>query len=114
MSVFNDSWLDDEKALAGADPILRRLAEAGARVRREVADSAEPISRLGELPRPRAVVAAGTEARRKSAGVWPHLAISTQTIGRLPGTAMGWDARSRRSYPNTPRNGTPGLNPIGV
>jgi len=38
MSVFNDSWLEDEKALAGADPILRRLAEAGARVRREAAD----------------------------------------------------------------------------
>ena len=42
MSVFNDSWLDDEKALAGADVILRRLAEAGARVRRETADSAQP------------------------------------------------------------------------
>ncbi|HLM21542.1 MAG TPA: hypothetical protein VK390_08475, partial [Propionibacteriaceae bacterium] len=63
MSVFNDSWLEDHKALAGADSILRRLAEAGARVRREVADSAEPISRLGELPRPRAVIATGTEAR---------------------------------------------------
>ena len=63
MSIFNDSWLEDHKALAGADSILRRLAEAGARVRREVADSAEPISRLSELPRPRAVIAAGTEAR---------------------------------------------------
>ena len=63
MSVFNDSWLDDEKALAGADVILRRLAEAGARVRRETADSAEPINQLRGLPRPRAVIAAGTEAR---------------------------------------------------
>ena len=63
MTVFNDSWLDDQKALVGADSILRRLAEAGARVRRETADSAEPISRLQELPRPRAVIAAGTEAR---------------------------------------------------
>src|SRR5688572_6706827 len=63
MSVFNDAWLDDQKSLAGSDSILRRLAEAGARVRREAADSAEPISRLGELPRPRAVIATGTEAR---------------------------------------------------
>ncbi|MFZ1118319.1 MAG: hypothetical protein WAN44_21095, partial [Propionibacteriaceae bacterium] len=63
MSVFNDSWLDDEKALAGADVILRRLAEAGARVRRETADSAEPINQLRGLPRPRAVIASGTEAR---------------------------------------------------
>src|SRR5215218_4252033 len=63
MSIFNDGWLDDEKALAGADSILRRLAEAGARVRREAADSAEPVNQLLGLPRPRAVIAAGTEAR---------------------------------------------------
>src|SRR5512133_527781 len=63
MSVFNDSWLDDQRTLAGADAILRRLAEAGARVRRETADSAEPINQLRGLPRPRAVIAAGTEAR---------------------------------------------------
>jgi hypothetical protein len=63
MSIFNEAWLDDEKALAGADSILRRLAEACARVRRETADSAEPISQLPGLPRPRAVIAAGTEAR---------------------------------------------------
>jgi len=29
MSVFNDGWLEDQKALVGADPILRRL-RAGA------------------------------------------------------------------------------------
>jgi hypothetical protein len=63
MSVFNDAWLDDQKALAGGDSILRRLAEAGARVRREAADSAEPKALLQGLPRPRAVIAAGTEAR---------------------------------------------------
>ena len=63
ISIFNDGWLDDEKALASADAILRRLAEAGARVRRETADSAEPITQLLGLPRPRAVIATGTEAR---------------------------------------------------
>jgi hypothetical protein len=63
MSVFDDSWLEDRRALDGADPILRRLAEAGARVRREVADASEPISELTDFPRPRAVIAAGSEAR---------------------------------------------------
>ncbi len=63
MSVFNDALLDDQRALAGADSILRRLAEAGARVRREAADSVEPKTLLQGLPRPRAVIAAGTEAR---------------------------------------------------
>jgi hypothetical protein len=63
MSVFDDSWLEDRRALEGADPILRRLAEAGARVRREVADATDPIRELTDLPRPRAVIAAGSEAR---------------------------------------------------
>lgn len=63
MSIFNDSWLDDPTALATADPILRRLAEAGARVRRETEAAATPIGQLIGLPRPRAVIAAGTEAR---------------------------------------------------
>ena len=63
MSVFDDSWLDDRRALEGADPILRRLAEAGARIRRETADASDPISELPGLPRPRAVIAAGSEAR---------------------------------------------------
>ncbi|SEQ01036.1 SIS domain-containing protein [Microlunatus flavus] len=63
MTVFDDSALDDAQALAGADAIVRRLAEAGSRVRRETADAGEPIDRLRSLPRPRALVAAGSEAR---------------------------------------------------
>lgn len=61
--MFDDSLLENEDALAAADPVLRRLAEAGARLRRESADALEPITRLTDLPRPRAVVAAGSEAR---------------------------------------------------
>jgi hypothetical protein len=61
--VFDDSLLENPAALAAADPVLRRMAEAGARVRRESADATEPIGRLSGLPRPRAVVAAGSEAR---------------------------------------------------
>ena len=63
MTVFDDSSLDNQRALASADAILRRLAEAGARVRRETADALDPISELREMPQPRAVIAAGTEAR---------------------------------------------------
>ena len=63
MTVFDDSALEDRSALGTADPILRRLAEAGARIRREAADAAGPLTQLGDLPRPRAVVAAGSEAR---------------------------------------------------
>ena len=61
--VFDETWLDDRQALTGADPVLRRLAEAGARLRRESTESLEPISRLDALPRPRAVIAVGAEAR---------------------------------------------------
>ncbi len=61
--MFDDSLLEDRAALAAADPVLRRVAEAGARVRVEAADAAEPIARLVDVPRPRAVVAAGSEAR---------------------------------------------------
>jgi hypothetical protein len=63
VSVFDETWLDDRQALTGADPVLRRLAEAGARLRRESAESVEPINRLADLPRPRAVIAVGPEAR---------------------------------------------------
>ncbi|HLL61516.1 MAG TPA: SIS domain-containing protein [Propionibacteriaceae bacterium] len=61
--IFDDSRLEDRRALATAEPILRRLAEAGARVRRETAGSRDPITDLRGLPRPRAVIAAGGEAR---------------------------------------------------
>lgn len=63
MSLFDDAWLDDKSALAGADQVLRRLAEAGARLRRESAEAAEPITHLADFSRPRAVITAGTEAR---------------------------------------------------
>jgi Bacterial phospho-glucose isomerase C-terminal SIS domain len=63
VTVFDDSSLENPKALASADAILRRLAEAGSRVRRETDNALEPINELGDLPQPRAVIAAGAEAR---------------------------------------------------
>jgi hypothetical protein len=60
---FDDTRLDDPDALAAADDALRRLAEGGARVRHEVVASAETLARLAGQWRPRAVVAAGADAR---------------------------------------------------
>lgn len=65
--VFDDARLDDERALADADPHLRTLAEAGARVRHEAGAAAEAIEAAvavaGDESRPRAVVAAGPDSR---------------------------------------------------
>ena len=85
--MFDDSALDDEAALTAADPLLRRLAEAGARVRREADATRAAASTLGESGepgepggsesgaasgssraggsdwRPRAVVVAGADSR---------------------------------------------------
>lgn len=63
MSVFDETWLDDRQVLTAADPVLRRLAEAGARLRRESEEAIEPIRGLTDLARPRAVIAVGPEAR---------------------------------------------------
>lgn len=63
MTVFDDAWLDNERALTGADPVLRRLAEAGARLRRETELAEQPKQKVADFPRPRAVVAVGSEAR---------------------------------------------------
>ncbi|MDX6249570.1 MAG: hypothetical protein QOF10_2930 [Kribbellaceae bacterium] len=64
MSFFDDSRLDDPAALEATDHLLRRLAGAGARVRAEMDASEEVLSKLGSDGfRPRAVVAAGRDAR---------------------------------------------------
>lgn len=68
MTWFDESRLDDPPALAGVDHRLRRLAESGARVRRD-ADSASAASSSAlaadaeEGFRPRAVLAAGPDSR---------------------------------------------------
>ncbi|MGH3460894.1 MAG: SIS domain-containing protein [Kribbellaceae bacterium] len=62
---FDDTRLDDPVALAGADDLLRDLAGAGARVRAEIDAAAPALEGLGPDAgfRPRAVVAAGRDAR---------------------------------------------------
>lgn len=83
---FDEARLDDPTALGAADPLLRSLAESGARVRRESAASrdalADAVRRAQEADRPRAVVAAGPDSRLLRAVLepwcpvpfvaWPH------------------------------------------
>ncbi len=61
--IFDETRLDDPACLERADRHLRNLAEAGARVRREASGSAELVGSLAGDGAPRAVVAAGTDAR---------------------------------------------------
>lgn len=63
MTEFDDALLDDERALAADDHLLRPLAEAGARLRREAERAAGPMRALAGGDRPRAVIAVGPEAR---------------------------------------------------
>ncbi len=64
---FDESRLDDEAVLSAHDAVLRPLAEAGARVRRESIDASaaatEAVARSQDQARPRAVIAAGPDSR---------------------------------------------------
>ena len=79
MTWFDESRLDDERALATIDELLRSLAASGARVRREAAGAAEPLAeatrRAAETGRPRAVVAAGPDSRLLRAVLEPFCPV---------------------------------------
>jgi hypothetical protein len=92
MSWFDESRLDDERALLGADLRLRTLAESGARVRREAGDAAEAIAQIVSLSedqaRPRAVIAAGPDSRLLRAVLEPWCPVP---FVAWPGQALpGW------------------------
>ena len=76
---FDEARLDDERVLGSADLRLRGLAESGARVRREAAESASAldlaVQRAGSAGRPRAVVAAGPDARLVRAVLEPSCPV---------------------------------------
>ena len=76
---FEESRLDDEQVLATADPVLRRLAESGARVRRESYDAeeamVEAVARSRDNVRPRAVLAAGPDSRLLRAVLEPFCPV---------------------------------------
>jgi hypothetical protein len=76
--VFDETRLDDETALEQADQVLRPLAEAGARVRRESAEAADALADAVHQikdDQPRAVVAAGPDSRLLRAVLEPHCPV---------------------------------------
>lgn len=90
--VFDDGRLDDEAALAAADGVLRPLAEAGSRVRRE-AEAAEDaiaaaVAAAAGDSRPRAIVAAGPDSRLLRAVLEPTCPVP---FVAWPGAGLpGW------------------------
>jgi hypothetical protein len=92
--VFDDALLDDASALAAADPSLRPLAEAGARVRREVAAAQEALIGFEGEARPRAVVAAGNDSRLLRAVLepWSPVPFVAWPGPGLPGWVGALDA----------------------
>jgi hypothetical protein len=76
--AFDETLLDDAAALERADPVLRPLAEAGARVRREWVESAGVLDTVvAELrdDQPRAIVAAGPDSRLLRAVLEPSCPV---------------------------------------
>ncbi len=96
MTWFDESRLDDERALGAADLRLRTLAESGSRVRREAdaaADAiAEAVSRSADT-RPRAVIAAGPDSRLLRAVLepWCPVPFVAWPAPGLPGWAGSLD-----------------------
>ena len=96
-SVFDESRLDDEAALAQADAVLRELAQSGARVRREANDAAEAaaeaVARSQDTGRPRAVIAAGPDSRLLRAVLepWCPVPFVAWPNHALPGWAGSLD-----------------------
>lgn len=89
---FDETRLDDEHALSGADHTLRPLAEAGARVRREAgaaaATIAAAVAAAADDDRPRAVVAAGPDSRLLRAVLEPWCPVP---FVAWPGPSLpGW------------------------
>lgn len=75
MADFDDSLLEDTAVLETV-PSLRRLAEAGARVRIETGQTdLTGLADLGDRYRPRAVIASGPESRLIRAVLEPHCPV---------------------------------------
>lgn len=91
--IFDDTRLDDPAVLAAADPALRRLAESGSRVRLEAGGAAEALAALPEEVPPRAIVAAGADARLLRAVLepWCPVPFVAWPGPRLPGWTSALD-----------------------
>jgi hypothetical protein len=94
---FDESRLDDGTALETRDGVLRSLAEAGARVRRESIDASaaasEAVARSQDQARPRAVIAAGPDSRLLRAVLepWCPVPFVAWPGAMLPGWAGSLD-----------------------
>lgn len=85
---FDESLLENDTALAGADEVLRGLAEASSRVRHEVNAAGAAMTALADAPKPRAVVAAGEDARLLRAVLEPWCPVP---FVAWPGPSLpGW------------------------
>lgn len=85
---FDDARLDDSEVLAGADAALRRLAESGARVRTESGSVESTFEGLERDSPPRAIVAAGADARLLRAVLEPWCPVP---FVAWPGPSLpGW------------------------
>ncbi|MCA0308949.1 MAG: hypothetical protein LCH87_16585 [Actinobacteria bacterium] len=83
MYEFDDSRLEDPDALRAADHLLRPLAEAGARVRREAVSAEGPLAALDADERPRALITFGPEARLLRAVLEPTCPVPLVAWPRL-------------------------------
>lgn len=86
---FDESRLDDAAALAEADPVLRALAETGSRIRHEVLAAGAGLAGAARLEAPRAVLAAGSDARLLRAVLepWCPVPFVAWPAAGLPGWA---------------------------
>ncbi len=91
--VFDETRLDDTEVLLAADAALRRLAESGARVRLEAGGAADSAADLNTDSPPRAIVAAGADARLLRAVLepWCPVPFVAWPGPRLPGWAGALD-----------------------
>lgn len=94
--MFDDGRLDDSLILERFDPLLRSLADAGARVRREAVSTEEArqvVTAAFVSSPPRAVVAAGPDSRLLRAVLepWCPVPFVAWPGANLPGWAGGLD-----------------------
>lgn len=94
--MFDDGRLDDALILERFDPLLRSLADAGARVRREAVsteDARQAVVGAFATSPPRAVVAAGPDSRLLRAVLepWCPVPFVAWPGANLPGWAGGLD-----------------------
>jgi hypothetical protein len=83
MINFDDARLEDPDRLAEADHLLRPLAEAGARLRREQLGIEDQLNDLATEPLPRAVIGLGAESRLLRAVLEPACPVPFVAWPRL-------------------------------